>query len=113
MGWDLLLDLDGLDYAYAKLVAQIILDHLKEIGVHNGSIKFSGNKGFHIAIPFAAFSKNIVGIGETRTLFPEAPRRITSYLVYELRGKIAQALLETVGSIEVIAKKHNLRIAKI
>ena len=109
-GWDLILDLDGVDFELSKIVAKIIIEYLQGLGIKNVSIKFSGNKGFHIGVPFEAFSANIIGIGETRTLFPEVARRIAALLVFDLKGQIAKEILETQGSIEEIAKKYNMEV---
>jgi hypothetical protein len=105
-GWDLILDIDGRDVKVSKIAARLIIDFLKNLGVKNVSLKFSGNKGFHIGVPFEAFSPEIMGIGETRLLFPEAPRRISSYLIYELAPGIAQGLLDTFGSVEKLAEAY-------
>jgi len=113
IGWDLILDLDGLDFEYSRIVAIIIMDFLTiELNIKNVSIKFSGNKGFHIGIPFEAFSTKI-GIDETRLLFPEIARKITTYLVYELKEKIARKLLEYENGIEKIAEKHGFELNDI
>jgi len=108
IGWDLILDLDGVDFEYSKIVGKIIIDFFNELNIKNCSIKFSGNKGFHIGIPFEAFSSSIVGIGETKNLFPEAPRRISAYLMHELGPKISTEILQRDKSIDNIAKKYNL-----
>lgn len=110
VGWDLILDLDGVDFVYAQIVGKIIIEFLNEIGIENVSTKFSGNKGFHIGIPFEAFSSNIIGIGETRKMFPEIARKIATYLMIELKGRISKAILERDGSVEDIAKKYNLDV---
>ncbi len=112
IGWDLILDLDGLDFEYSRIVAIIIIEFLDELEIKNVSIKFSGNKGFHIGVPFEAFSSKI-GLEETRMMFPDIARKITAYLVHELKGKIAKAILEYNGSLEIIAKKHNFELADI
>lgn len=112
IGWDLILDLDGLDFEYSRIVAIIIVEFLDELKIKNVSIKFSGNKGFHIGIPFEAFSAKI-GLEETRLLFPNIARKITAYLVHELKGKIAKAILEYNGSLEIIAKKHQFQLSDI
>lgn len=107
LGWDLILDLDGVDFVYAKIVAKIILDFFDELGIKNSSIKFSGNKGFHIGVPFEAFSQNILGVGETRLLFPDVPKKIAAYLMHELKDKIIDAIHKETGTLEDIAKKYN------
>lgn len=106
-GWDLILDLDGVDFIYARIAGKIIIDFLFELGIKNVSSKFSGNKGFHIGIPFEAFSSNIIGIGDTRKLFPDVARKIAAFLMFELRGRISKAILDEVnGDIGKIAKKY-------
>lgn len=109
-GWDLILDLDGKDILHSKIVAVLIIEFLQDLGVRNISTKFSGNKGFHIAVPFESFSKEIVGIGETRLMFPEAARRISSFLIVELKGRIASKILELEGGIENVAKKYGFEV---
>ncbi len=113
IGWDLILDLDGVDFELSKIVGRIIIDHLKEIGINNISIKFSGNKGFHIGVPWEAFSENIIGIGETRNLFPDVARKIASYLVYELKSKFAREILTAVGSIDLASEKYGIPLGDL
>lgn len=79
-GWDLLVDIDceeGMDYS--ARIAKATIEALHQNGVDNIGIKFSGNKGFHIIVPWKAFPKNINGV-ETKDLFPELPRTIMAYL---------------------------------
>jgi hypothetical protein len=113
IGWDLILDLDGIDFELSKIVGRIIIEHLKDIGVHNTSLKFSGNKGFHIGVPWESFSENILGIGETRNLFPDVARKIASYLVYELKSKFAKEILNAVGTIEDASKKYDIPLSDL
>ena len=54
-GWDLVLDIDCVDWELSKLTASLFIEALKENGVKDISCKFSGNKGFHIGVPFEAF----------------------------------------------------------
>ncbi len=114
IGWDLILDLDGVDFEYAKITGKIIIEFLQnDLNIKNVSTKFSGNKGFHIGIPFEAFSSNILGIGETKKLFPEIPRKIAIYLMEELKGKISSEILKTSGSIKEIASKYEIPISDL
>ena len=80
IGWDLLIDIDceeGMDYS--ARVAKATIEALKQNGIKNIGIKFSGSKGFHIILPWKAFPKNINGV-DTKDLFPELPRTIMAYL---------------------------------
>lgn len=78
-GWDLLIDIDCKWFDYSKLAARSIIKALKNYGVKNIGIKFSGSKGFHIIVPWKAFPKEING-EPTKNLFPEVPRKIVSFL---------------------------------
>jgi DNA primase catalytic subunit len=109
IGWDLILDLDGLCFEYAQIVAKILIEYFSSLGISSLSIKFSGNKGFHLAIPFEAFSA-YTGIEETRLLFPELPKKIAMFLMHTLRSKISKAIIEFEGSIETIAKKYSIDV---
>lgn len=111
-GWDLIIDIDG-KFDYSRIVAKIIFDFFERLGINYSTIKFSGNKGFHIGIPFEAFTEEIFGIGKTKDLFPEAPRKIASYIVYEIKNEINREIIKYEGSIDEVAKKNNLKKEEI
>ena len=79
-GWDLILDIDCPDWELSKLITHLFIKALEEHGIGSVSSKFSGNKGFHIAVPFEAFPEHH-GEAEVKDLFPEAPRKIAYYLL--------------------------------
>ncbi|MBW2988991.1 hypothetical protein KY358_01595 [Candidatus Woesearchaeota archaeon] len=81
VGWDLVLDIDSIDFEFSKIIADLIIRALRMHDVSSISCKFSGNKGFHIGVPFEAFPEQVNG-KESRLLFPEGARRIAEYLVY-------------------------------
>ena len=85
-GWDLVLDIDCPYWKYSKLITHLIIKALKKHNVSSISCKFSGNKGFHIGIPFEAFPEKINKI-ETRLLFPEGVRKIALYLTNYIDSK--------------------------
>ena len=82
-GWDLVIDVDCPVWEYSKLITHFIIQALRENGVSSISCKFSGNKGFHIGVPFEAFPQKAGG-KETRLQFPDGVRIIASYLVSEI-----------------------------
>ena len=51
-GWDLVIDIDSPNVKYGKITAKVILQAFEYHGLKNASLKFSGNKGFHIGVPF-------------------------------------------------------------
>lgn len=85
-GWDLVLDLDFPVFESTKLITIAVINALKAHGIKHISCKFSGNKGFHIGVPFESFPKEILG-EETRRLFPDGPKKIMSYIVNYIDNK--------------------------
>ncbi|MDD5086231.1 MAG: hypothetical protein PHV16_00600 [Candidatus Nanoarchaeia archaeon] len=86
IGWDLVIDIDFEIWEITKMIGHKIINALKEQGISSISCKFSGNKGFHIGVPFEAFPEKVHGY-ETRLLFPEATKRVVSYLADYIDSK--------------------------
>ena len=103
IGWDLVLDIDCKILDYSKIAADLIIRELKRHGVEDVSIKFSGNKGFHIGVPFEAFPSKI-GEKETRLLFPDAPRKIAFYLTERIKKPLGDSIIEKDGFSKVLEK---------
>lgn len=93
LGWDLVLDIDCALFEYSKICAELVIQFLRSRGVKDLSGKFSGNKGFHLGIPFEAFP-SAVGGKDIRTLFPEAPRRIAHYVKENIKVELGKRILE-------------------
>ena len=91
-GWDLVLDIDSPDLNDSKIITHYLIEAIKFHDVENISVKFSGNKGFHIAIPFKAFPSTVDN-KKTIDLFPEGPKVIAEYLV----NMITPILIEREG----------------
>lgn len=72
----------------------------------------SGNKGFHIAVPWEAFPKSVMG-EETEDLFPEAPKKIAHYIKERIKKKLGSAILEKEGSFKSVAEKTGRKIPEI
>ncbi len=102
-GWDLVLDIDCTWLDYSKIAAHLLIQAIKYQGIKSVSCKFSGNHGFHIGVPFESFPENVLGI-ETRTLFPEGPRKIAEYLKEMIKEHLSREILEF-DSLDVIMKK--------
>jgi len=80
IGWDLVLDIDCPSWKISKIIAWLIMRALEDHEISCYSIKFSGNKGFHIGVPFEAFPEKISNT-ETKLLFPDGPKKITVYIL--------------------------------
>ncbi|MBU0472006.1 MAG: hypothetical protein KKF65_05245 [Nanoarchaeota archaeon] len=112
-GWDLVLDIDCKLLTYSKIAAYYTVQVLKHHNIKSITCKFSGNKGFHIAVPFESFPKKIGG-EETKNMFPEAPRRIASYIKYLIKDKVSDAILNLEkNNFEKIVKKTGKKASEI
>jgi len=116
MGWDLIIDIDcdhGLEYS--KKAAVVICKALEDFDIKNYGIKFSGNRGFHIGVPFEAFPQEITGIGPIDKQYPRVPKIIIEYLssfiekdLREAFGKDPKDILKLDAA--VAASRHMFRM---
>ncbi|MCC7573972.1 hypothetical protein KO361_00065 [Candidatus Woesearchaeota archaeon] len=112
-GWDLILDIDCYHFAYSKIAAHLLIKILKEHEINSVTCKFSGNKGFHLAVPFEAFPET-VNNKPTKELFPDAPRRIAYYLRDILKPKLEKAIMKfEKKDINNVSKRTNIPINKL
>ncbi len=105
IGWDLILDLDCPVLEFSQITAYVLIEALKYYGINNFSIKFSGNHGFHIGIPFESFPQFVKNI-PTKNLFPEGPRKIAAFLQKRTKTILGTKLLESY-SLSTISKLLN------
>lgn len=79
-GWDLIFDIDCPSWKLSKIIAWLVIKSLKHHNISCVSIKFSGNKGFHIGLPFESFPEKI-GDFEVKDMFPEFAVKVMFYLL--------------------------------
>ncbi|MBI2650391.1 hypothetical protein HYX04_03680 [Candidatus Woesearchaeota archaeon] len=94
IGWDLVLDIDCGFFDYSKIAADLVIKALKFHKIRSISCKFSGNRGFHIGVPFEAFPSKIRD-GETKNLFPAAPRQIALYIKEMIKKPLGDKIMES------------------
>ena len=114
IGWDMILDIDCEDWFFARLTAHLFVKALKEHGIVSIGCKFSGNKGFHIGVPFQAFPKQIAYEGritDTKDLFPEATKRIAQYLLNFVSDKYI--VVDAENQTIVFDKKHSFQLREL
>lgn len=88
IGWDLLLDLDPKDFRIGQIVGEGFIEWFKKQGFKNVDVKFSGNKGWHIAIPFESFGPdNILDDKPLKDHFPDSVKVLGEYLVKRVRAE--------------------------
>ncbi|MBW2991503.1 hypothetical protein KY348_07430, partial [Candidatus Woesearchaeota archaeon] len=112
-GWDLVLDIDCQFFDYTKMAAEYTIQALKYTGVESITAKFSGNKGFHIAVPFEAFPKTIEEV-PVKDLFPEAPKRIAEYIKFLIQEPLSTAIMKLEkNDFNKITKKTGMKAEQI
>ena len=112
-GWDLVLDIDCKFIEYSKIAADKIIELLKYKNAENVSLKFSGNNGFHIGLPYESFPEKIHG-KETRLLFPEAAKRVALYVRQMIKDHVAEEILGTeAGKYNNVAEKTGILPQKL
>lgn len=102
IGWDLVLDIDCKFLEYSKIVTSLVIEALKFHDIEDFSLKFSGNKGFHIGIPFEAFPENVHN-KNTALLFPDGPKVIATYIQELIKDPLSKNFLNN-HSMDEIAK---------
>lgn len=93
-GWDLVIDIDC-DHSFelAKDTAELVVEELKEHGIGHVSVKFSGNRGFHIGVRAEAFPEKINDL-ELEEMYPRLPRGIIEYIRANLRSEMLELVME-------------------
>lgn len=106
-GWDFLLDIDSKTpgekgIGHAKIAARVVCEFLKDFGVAP-TIKFSGSRGFHIAIAQEAFPEKINFL-ETKKQYPEIPQAITNFIREKIKDLLLDELIKEEGGVSALVK---------
>jgi len=88
-GWDLVLDIDCPFWGLSKIITALFVKALRDHSIKSISVKFSGNKGFHIGVPFKALPAKIDD-KEKAMCFPDGPRMIAEYLLDYIDTKLVK-----------------------
>ncbi len=104
IGWDFILDVDSDYLVYSKMAANLLFRSLEAHGIKSISVKFSGNTGFHIAVPFESFPATVNKI-PIASQFPEIPRMLVTYLRTFIQDKLRDDILARDSDIETFALK--------
>jgi hypothetical protein len=91
--WDLVLDIDcDESFPLAKETAKLVIEELHQHGIENVSVKFSGNRGFHIGVRAEAFPEKVEDEDIT-DLYPQLARGVVDYLRDQLEKKMKEKVL--------------------
>ncbi len=103
IGWDLVIDIDCPYWEYSKLITDLVIKAIKHYNIEAVSVKFSGNKGFHLGVPFEAFPKTIAGQDVSKK-FPDYIKEIALYLKKMIEPVFLKKVIELEnGDINKIA----------
>jgi len=91
-GWDIILDPDVKDFEIGKITAKQIIEALKDHGIKNYSIKFTGGKGFHIGISAKSLPEKI-NFKQVNMQYPELQQTIIEYIKWYSRDQLKEKLL--------------------
>ncbi|MCD6591330.1 MAG: hypothetical protein J7K72_05150 [Candidatus Aenigmarchaeota archaeon] len=111
VGWDLILDVDCENIEHGKIASNIFVWALREHGIKNISVKFTGGTGFHIGIPWESMPAE-VDYKPTVTQYPDIARKIVMYLKYFSKGKLEKALLSKFD-VEELAEQSGKAMGEI
>ena len=114
IGWDFVLDVDFEVWEITKIITDLLIKALKQHNVSAISCKFSGNKGFHIGVPFEAFPEKVIIEGkmiETKDLFPSGVQRIAEYLMDYIDSKytnfeLSKKIVKTQDFLDYLKEKN-------
>ncbi|HLG24646.1 MAG TPA: hypothetical protein VI564_06990 [Candidatus Nanoarchaeia archaeon] len=111
IGWDLILDIDCGIFEYSREAADLVVKALKFHKIKSVSCKFSGNKGFHIGVPFEAFPEKVRSEA-TSKMFPEAPKRIAAYIKEMIKKPLGERI-EKLDDFNTVLEKTGKNSAEI
>ncbi|MBI4450739.1 hypothetical protein HY642_02075 [Candidatus Woesearchaeota archaeon] len=99
-GWDLILDIDCKEWRFSQVAADLLVQALSYHDIKCITAKFSGNHGFHIAVPFESFPESVHNT-PVSSLFPDGPRKIAAYLQEMIRPHLSAKLAKTMSVAKI------------
>lgn len=110
-GWDVFIDPDIPDFELAKATVRQTLEALKDHGVTNYSVKFSGGKSFHIGIPFTSLPES-VNMQPSSGMYPELLQKTIEFLKWYMRDQLKEAFL-AIDTPSMISQRINKPLSEI
>jgi hypothetical protein len=111
LGWDLILDIDCKFIEFSKIAAELLMEAMQFHNIHTLGLKFSGNRGFHIAVPFSSFPPVVNG-KHIPLLFPEGPRMIAEYLSSLMKEHLSSRIL-SISTPKEISEATGIAMEKL
>ena len=104
-GFDLVIDLDTKIFDVSKICADLIIEFLKYKDVKNISLKFSGNNGMHVGIPFESFPDQVHN-KDIKSWFPEGVKIVNSYIKNSIKDYLREKIIDSF-KLKELAEKLN------
>ena len=99
-GWDLVLDVDCPVLDFSAIGADLLVNALKHYDISHVDVKFSGNHGFHLGVPFKSFP-SIINDVQIKDWFPDGPRNIAGLLRDMIAPHLERKLLELYSPVRI------------
>lgn len=97
-GFDFIIDIDAkAKLEHAAIGAKVVYEFFKDMGI-KATLKFSGSRGFHIAISKEAFPEKI-DFQETSKRYPEIPQILAEYVRKMVKERLLDELIEMEGGV--------------
>ncbi|MBU5557632.1 MAG: hypothetical protein QW751_01415 [Candidatus Aenigmatarchaeota archaeon] len=102
-GFDIIFDIDSKsEFNYARTAAIVVCNFLADMGV-KPTIKFSGRRGFHVAIASKALPASI-DYKPSAARYPEIPQAIAGFLKVKIEDELMDALIAEAGGMAALTK---------
>jgi len=102
-GWDLIIDIDSrAKLEHGRAAAAVVVDFLKDYGI-TPTVKFSGRRGFHIAVAGNAFPAE-VDFRPIAKRYPEVPQALVQFIKEKCRERILETLVGEEGGHAALSR---------
>ena len=96
IAWDFIIDIDSkVRFEHAKIAARMVYEFLNDFYV-KPTIKFSGRRGFHIAIASNAFPQK-VNMKSINVQYPELARLLSNFVAENIKARLMEELAHYEG----------------
>ncbi len=102
-GFDFVIDIDAkAKLEHSKIAAIAVYDFLSSYGI-KPTIKFSGSRGFHIAVAENAFPKKI-DFKDISSKYPDVPQTLANFIREKIKDSLLEALIKYEGGVASLVK---------
>lgn len=101
--FDFIMDIDSkTKLEHATIAAKVVYNFLKDLGI-KATIKYSGSRGFHLAISSDAFPES-VDFQKTSKGYPEIPQNLAEFVREKIKDHLLEELIALEGGVASLTK---------